>query len=281
VPSGTLPERMYQSALKPSTTLPTSQVQNMVRTGLENDIPVSAGGLSKLNSLIGDLGDKVKSQIQASSPTGAAVNPFNVASRLSDTAKTFATQVTPEADLNAVSDTGNEFLRNNPAPIPAADAQALKQGTYQQLSSKAYGELGSATVEAQKALARGIKEELEIQFPEIKGLNTQQGQLIGLDDSLERAVKRIDNRDVFSLGGKMATAAGAAVGGAPGAAVGFVLHHVMTDPMVQSKLAIALREASQGGVTIPAATARIAGYANQLGNSVNATSQASDGPTNQ
>jgi hypothetical protein len=278
LPAGTLPERMYQSALKPSTTLPTSQVKNIVQTGLENQIPVSAEGVTKLNGLIGDLGDKVKAQIQASSNTGATVNPFNVASRLSDTAKKFATQVTPEADLNAVSDTGNEFLRNNPNPIPAADAQALKQGTYQQLSSKAYGELGSATVEAQKALARGLKEELENQFPEIKDLNAQQGQFINLDGALEKAVRRIDNHQLFGIGTPAMAIGGAAVGGAPGAAAAGIMKLVLDNPELKSKLAIALNHASKSGIPINEAMARVAAYSNALGNSLPDGTQNSQQP---
>jgi len=54
---------------------------------------------------------------------------------------------------------------------------------------------------------------------------------------------------------------------------------MMSDPLVQSKLAIALHEASNGTITIPAAMTRITGYANQLGNALNATSQANAGPT--
>lgn len=284
LPAGNLPERMYQSALKPSTTLPSSQVANMVKTGLENEIPVSAGGVQKIGDLVSDLQGKVKAQIQAGSSAGATVNPYKVASRLSDTAKKFETQVNPEADLDAVSNAGNEFLRNNPSNIPASAAQDLKSGTYKQLSSK-YGELGSAVEESQKALARGIKEELENQFPEIKGLNAREGQLINLDGALQRAVKRIDNRDVFSLGGKIAAGAGAALGAetghtAAGVIAGVVLHKALTDPMVQSKLAMALRSVSKGGMTIPAATARVTGYLNQLGNSVNATSPENAGPSN-
>ena len=44
----------------------------------------------------------------------------------------------------------------------AADAQAMKQGTYRALGDKAYGELKGASIEAQKAQARGLKEELAV-----------------------------------------------------------------------------------------------------------------------
>lgn len=266
-------ERMYQSALKPVPSTPANQVRSMVQTGLKAEIPVSEAGQAKLAGLISDLGDKVKTEV-ASNPN-ATVNKFAVASRLSDTAKKFSTQVAPESDLKSISDVGQEFLENQPGKIPATEAQALKQGTYQQLKSKAYGELKSGTIEAQKALARGIKEELETQFPEIKGLNAQEAKFIGLDRALERAVNRINNRDLLSLGGKIAVGAGAgaATGGlehaGTGAIAALAMHYALTDPLVQSRLAIALSKTSKGA-TLGNAFTRVQGYVNAVGNSVGA-----------
>jgi hypothetical protein len=69
-------------------------------------------------------------------------------------------------------------LRKQPNDISTSDAQALKTGTYRQLKSKSYGEMKSATIESQKALTRGIKEELANQFPEIAKLNAKEGELL-------------------------------------------------------------------------------------------------------
>lgn len=276
-----LADRAYQSALKPPPgSYSQPEVNAMVKTGLENEIPISKAGRAKLADLVTDLNDKVSAQIKAGAQAGQTVNKYDVASRLSGTAKRFATQVTPESDLNAVSESGNEFLRNQPNDIGVQNAQDLKVGTYTQLKSRAFGELKSATIESQKALARGIKEELQDQFPEIKGLNAKEGQILNLDEALERAVNRTSNHNLFSLGGKMAAGAGAVIGGAGGgpegagvgAAAATAMHYVLSDPMVQSKLAIALHQASKGSVTIPAAAARVASYTNTLGNAANSSS---------
>ncbi len=254
----TLAERTYQSALKPPPgSYSTADVKGMVQTGLEQGIPVSAGGVDKLNGLVTDLRRQVQAQIDAGATAGQTINKFSVTSRLPSAAERFATQVNPEADLNAVSESGNEFLRNHPVDIPVSKAQAIKTGTYQQLGNKAYGELSSATIEAQKALARGIKEELEVQFPEIKGLNAQESKLYDLQPALERAVRRIDNHDIISIGSKVASGAGAVVGGAPGAVAGGVLEKVLGMPWVKSQLAIQLHRA---GVPMPTALARVAAY---------------------
>lgn len=283
-----LSKRMYQSSLKPPPgSYSQPEVQAMVKTGLENEIPVSAAGRVKLDSLISDLNDKVKAQIAAGSQAGVTVNKFDIASRLSSAAKKFSAQVTPETDLAAVGETGNEFLRNQPINIAAVDAQVLKSGTYRQLKDRAFGELKSATIESQKALARGIKEELQAQFPEIKGLNAEEGRAINLDGALERAINRTSNRDIFSLGGKIAAGTGAAIGAvgggeagaAAGAVAGPVLHHFLSDPAIQSKLAIALNKASKGSVTIDAAQARVLAYVNALGNASGSPGNSADNTT--
>ena len=257
-------KRMYQSALKPSVaSYSTAEVGNMVRTGLEKGIPVSEAGADKLNGLIQDLGNKVKAQIQAGSNAGVTIDPQAVATRADQIRARFANQVNPNADMQAIQASKQEFLANNQQPLSASDAQAMKQGTYQQLRSK-YGELGSATTEAQKALARGIKEELEKQFPEIKNLNAQESKLYGLDEALNRAVRKLDNRQLVPVGPVVTGAAtGAMSGSGPVGIVGGVLKAVVDDPTMKSKLAIAMSRSGKG-MTVGQAITRVSAYSNAL-----------------
>src|SRR5262249_8299174 len=146
-----------------------------------------------------------------------------------------------------------------PTPAPAmgaAKAQAMKQGTYRVLKGK-FGEQGSASVEAQKSLARGLKEEIAIQFPEIDGLNAQESKLLGLQPVLERAVNRIGNHQAVGIGTPVAGAAAKAVTG-NGYVAGAIstLKAVLDNPMVKSRLAIAISK----GASIPyaQASARVA-----------------------
>lgn len=258
---------LYQSALKPSLRAGAPDPAALAETGLENKIPVSAAGVEKISGLIDNLNDSVKNTI-ASEP-GKTVNAFDVADRLNKTAQKFQTQVNPAADLNAIRESGAEFLQNQPTEIPATQAQALKTGTYQQLSDRAYGELGSATIEAQKALARGLKEELVKQFPEIADLNAKESQLIDLDGAMQTAVRRIGNHQLFGIGTPLAAAGAKAVSGSSGvAATTGLLKAVLDNPVVKSKLAIAMNQASEGGITLGGAGTRIQGYVNALGNAV-------------
>jgi len=238
--AGTAAERMYESALKPgprSNTL--ADVRRMVKTGLEERIPINVKGTRKLRSLADDLNAEVSNTINAGG--GAPINKFKVASRLNDTAKKFATQVNPESDLAALSDVGNEFLRNAPGEIKPSLAQELKQGTYRQLKSRAFGELKGASIEGQKAIARGLKEELEAQFPNIKGLNQRNSNLFNLEHELETAVSRNANRNIFGIGDALAgTLVDAATGSTPAGLFAAGGRHLFGSPAAKSKIAIAL-----------------------------------------
>jgi hypothetical protein len=258
---GRTPEEAYQSALKPSTTLSESERAAITKTGLSEEIPVTKDGLDDLHDLISDLNTKIKAQI-ASDPS-RPVNKFAVASRLSKTADRFANQVSPTEDLESIGRVGNDFLETAPNPIPAARAQTMKQGTYQALGDKAYGEVKGASIEAQKALARGLKEEIARIFPEVGKLNARESQLLDLEPVLERAIGRIGNHQLMGIGTPVAAGAAKAVTGSNkvGAVVG-VVKAVLDNPAVKSRLAIALSKG--GGIPFGTATQRVAAYSAAL-----------------
>ena len=206
-----------------------------------------------------------------------SIDPQAVANRANSVVPKFASQVNAGGDLDAIQASRQQFLReqgarppaggigpDSPAPpMNAADAQAMKQGTYRVLSGK-YGEQGSATVEAQKALARGLKEEIATQFPEISNLNQAEGKLLDLQPVLERAVNRISNHQVIGIGTPVAGAAATAVTGSTGIGkVAMVAKAVLDNPMVKSRLAIAVSKG--GGIPYAQALARVQSYATSLG----------------
>lgn len=255
---------MYQSALKPPVNNPNAAA--MVETGLENRIPISAAGVEKLSTLVDDLNTKIGDAI-AKRP-GVTINKFKVASRLGDTATEFANQVNPTKDLRAVGDSGNEFLDTQPSQIPADKAQSLKVGTYKQLAGK-YGELGNAAIESQKALARGLKDELATAFPELNDINSAEGKLLDLRPALERAVARTGNHQIVGIGtpivgGAAAVATGSgAIGG-----VAAIMKAVIDNPGVKGRLAEAIYWGSKKSptpITMSAAKARVAAYSLALG----------------
>lgn len=280
---GRTPAEGYASALKPSTILPEAQRANIIQTGLQNEIPVSKAGVEKIGDLIDDLNDKIKDTI-ASDPN-RPIDPNAVATRADIARARFANQVNASPDLQAIEGVKNQFLAEQgqtptqaAPPMGAADAQAMKQGTYRVLAGK-YGEQGSAAVEAQKALARGLKEEIATQFPEIGNLNANESKLLDLQPILERAVNRISNHQAIGIGTPIAGTAVKALTGNTGAGVvATVLKSVLDNPMVKSRLAIAVSKGSN--VPILQAMDRVQAYSSTLGASA-ASTQASSSADNQ
>lgn len=301
-------ERMYQSTLKPSLAKGAPAPAGLVKTGLENEIPISKNGLDKLSGLIDDLQQKVSDTI-ASDPS-RRIDPNAVATRADALKPKFATQVNSAEDLAAIEDSKQQFLKEQgakpgtparppqptgvldaqgnpvmspgtpatpatPAPLMSpADAQAMKVGTYRQLKGKAYGEMKTASIEAQKSLARGIKEELVQQFPELSTLNAQEGKMIDLDGALEKAVSRIDNHQLIGIGTPLAMGAGGVVAGGAGGVVAGLMKGIIDNPVVKSKLAIGLSKAARGNAKWADINARVGAYSAALGNASSA--QATD-----
>lgn len=193
---------LMQSAVKPTLEqLRSGDAAKAINTMLEQGYSPTSSGVQAMRSKIADLSDEV-SQAIANSP--ATVNKGAVASRLQDALARFQNQVNPQADTAAVEKALNEFLSHplltGKSEMPVQLAQALKQGTYQQLGSKPYGELSGASTEAQKQLARGLREEISKAVPGVAGLNAKQAELINAADVAERRALMAPNVNPISLG---------------------------------------------------------------------------------
>lgn len=266
---GRTPEEAYESALKPSTVLPQAARDRAVATGLSQNIPISKAGLERLGEQIDEYNQQIANKINSAGPN-RSIAPGKAVQNLAETRSKFASQVNPQGDLAAIDNSEQQFLdqfRSQPGGavrnMTAQEAQAMKQGTYRVLAGK-YGEQGSAAVEAQKALARGIKDEIARQFPEINTLNASESRLLDLQPILERAVNRISNHQLIGIGTPVAGAAAKAVtGSATAGVVATALKAVLDNPAVKSRLAIAVSK----GARIPYAQAasRVAAYSAALG----------------
>lgn len=269
---GKTPEAAYESALKPSTTLSQADRAGIIQTGLSNEIPVSKAGGEKIQSLIDALDDARTAEI-AKDPR-RTISAVPALRNLNDVRARFANQVTPQPDLAEIDQVQSNFLNNpkvspqgagpGPSSIPAADAQAMKSGTYRTLGGKAYGELKGASVEAQKALARGLKDEIATQFPELNNLNAQESKLYDLQPVLERAINRTANHQLIGIGTPVAGAAAKAVTGSSGAGVvASTMKAVLDNPAVKSRLAIAVSKAQK--IPYAQAAAKVQAYSSALG----------------
>lgn len=91
-----------------------------------------------------------------------------------------------------------EQWQSSRGAMPVQVAQKLKQGTYKSLAGK-YGEVGSASTEAQKALARGLKDQIAEAVPGIGQLNAQEAALLKTLDVAERRALMEMNKNPAGL----------------------------------------------------------------------------------
>ena len=197
---------LMQSAMKPSQAdLKTGDAGRAIGTMLQEGISPTGGGMSKAAKLAEKLNESTAGAVGVS--TAQADIPA-VMARLDPLRARAAMQVNPEADMAAIEKVASEFQGSpaisNASSIPVQLAQKLKSGTYSALGNKAYGELGSSSVEAQKQLARGLREEVISKVPEIAEPLKREASLRNvMEVSANRALQDA-NKNPLSLGTSIA-----------------------------------------------------------------------------
>lgn len=194
-------EKLMQSAIKPGTKdLMTGKADRAIATLLDKGINVSEGGMNKLRMMGSKINNDVDNVI---SQSNAVINKYPVEARLADVEKRFQNQVNPQSDLAAIEAVSKDFLSHpdllGQQLMPIQLAQKLKQGTHSQLRDK-YGELGSASTEAQKALARGLREEIEKVAPQVKDLNANASEIWNALNVAQRRALGAGNANPVGIG---------------------------------------------------------------------------------
>jgi hypothetical protein len=232
-----LAKELMQKALKPVLAqVSTGKAARAIQTLLDEGIPATKGGVEKLQGMIGELEQDVTQKIAAATGT---VDKTEVLKRLKDTLEKFRNQATPNADLSTIRAAAKEFfehpLLRGGNDMSVQTAQKLKEGTYRAIGDKGYG-MGlkpQAQQDAQKALARGLKEEIEKVVPEVAAPNAKQSELINAVKVLARRTGMDANKDLGSIGWLVHS---------PEAAIGWLAER---SPWLKSRLAIGL---NNGGV---------------------------------
>jgi len=197
---------VMQSALKPpKADILSGDADKAVKTMLEKGINVSRAGIfgkggdAKLQGLANDLNAEVKRLISTSSDT---VTKSNAAKEIYKIIKVFRNQANPSSDIRAIVRSWDEFNKVTPNSIPIQMAQDLKQGTYAALKNKAFsGELKNADIEAQKALARGLKQSIEQKVPSVAPVNKELGEIINALRMVENRAGMAGNLNLAGLSG--------------------------------------------------------------------------------
>ncbi len=192
-------KKLMQSALKPTIAqLRTGDAQKAIDTLLQYGINPTKGGVDKMRGMVDDLNTQIAGDI---SNSGATIDKSKVMTALDSVKTKFGNQVSPTGDLAAIQKVADDFTAHPNFPgmtLPVQDAQALKQGTYRVLGGK-YGQLGSAETEAQKGLARGLKDEIATAVPSVGPLNAQESELINALKVSERRALMDLNKNPLGL----------------------------------------------------------------------------------
>jgi hypothetical protein len=191
--------RLMQSAVKPTLEqLRSGDAAVATRVMLDQGINPTRGGVDRLRGLIDDTDNAIGTAIAGSN---AQVDKQAVLNTLGGTRAKFMQQATPQGDLAAIQAAEDAFMAHPAYPGPTIPVQAahdLKKGTYAVLSKK-YGQLGSADTEAQKAIARGLKDEVAAAVPGISDLNAKQSDLLRALKVVERRALMESNKNPMGL----------------------------------------------------------------------------------
>lgn len=192
------------SAVKPTTAdVESGAAKQAIETMLQEGVnptmerTIFGKGLDTLSQRVAEKNKQIADLVRGS---GKTISKAEVAAKLDELRPNLLTQVNPVQDIRALEEARAGFsthplLQSEEISVPLA--QEMKQGTYRALGDKAWQEVGSASRESQKALARGLKEGIAKAIPEVGKLNAEESKLLNaLDVSEARAIQELRNNPV-------------------------------------------------------------------------------------
>ncbi len=172
----------------------------IVDTLLKEGVNVTPGGVDKLSQLLTATNDELTAKLAASDAT---ISKARVLDRVQEAGQdALKSEVNPQGSLKAIEKVANQFIEHpeypGDTPLSVSEAQNLKTGTYRQIGAS-YGKSKPGTIAAQKALARGLKEEIAAAVPEASALNARESSLMAAGETMGRAVSKSANADPLGL----------------------------------------------------------------------------------
>jgi len=245
-------DKMYASSLKLSTSpsvLPIAERNAIIKTGLREKAVPNVKGYERILEKIDGFNSDVENLIATGGRNGETISAQEVVKRLDSlVGKGGRLEKVDPGFLGKINEVKRAFLRGG-NDIPIEQAQEMKRHIYK-IAKDFYGmdDAKAAEIAGKKAIARGLKEEMEALHPEIKELNMKESELLKFLDPFGRATARIQNRDIIGLGMQMAPMTTAALTGGSSAAAkaGFVAKLVDT-PSIKARMAILLNQAKRRG----------------------------------
>lgn len=252
---------IYRSALKPSVAV-RAEFPNAARTLVNEGVPItrSGAGTEQAAQALGAAAADTKATIAAAEAAGAKpVNMRPVAQSLERTRASVSDQAVRAADVKKVDAIRDALLKENPAPVPLTQAQAMKQAeqgrAIQAYKKQARGvPVNELRLSAREDIARGLREAIERRVPGIVDKNKRTQELIGALKAISAAEGRIANNNIIGMGDALSALTafgGYQAAGTRGVAAG-IIQEVLTRPEVASRLGIALDRAGKPVITAQA-----------------------------
>lgn len=241
-----LAEKLYQSALKPSTKLAPEAVKDIVQTGLKENVWLTQGGVERAAAKIDDLEKALGAAIEEGKAAGAKIELKGLKDFVDPIRKWYDTVdvAGSKSAKEYIDKTIKDLSRKYGKSIPIEEAQKLKVNTTRMLRN-AYGELSNVQKETQKQITRFLKEGIVEKAPAVGTINNRLKSLYRLDEALGKASNRVGNLNLLGLGSKVLAGAGATIGGTKGALLG-LLGGIATKPALKSGAAIGLQNLANG-----------------------------------
>jgi hypothetical protein len=252
IPTSVAP-MMYESAAKFSTTLSPAERTRITETALKNQIPLNYEGLGMVQSKLTDLGDKMDNLITNATDQNIKIPATKVLESLKDVKKTSGGfKIEAAQDIKEINNIEKQFKtylkQNKITSVTPQQLQDFKADAYKRIDfGRAPEKPSLAKEEAYRAMAGSARQSLEGFMPELRDINAQYGALRELQPNLQKSVGRIENRDLMGLGATAKTGAGGALGGIPGALLGFG-QSLLDNPKIKGKAALELYKKQNQGL---------------------------------
>jgi hypothetical protein len=241
--------RLYQSALAPTVAL-RSEYPNLVKTGLEQAVPVSKGGLEKAGALKGASMQQANDLVSAAAhqPNAATIDPTQAVGGITGAVQDARGLPVARPTMRAIGDYARSYLAEHPRPLTLTDAHEAVRATDRHFNSayRATLDRGNPITSGQTAAAVGINDAtrqlLRDAVPGLQAQNANTQALAGLEKGLERRTGNIGNWMPFgmrhAINAGLGVGAGEISGSRKGGAGTFLLLEALSNPNVASRLAI-------------------------------------------
>jgi hypothetical protein len=224
----------------------------MIRTALDESIMPTTNGLELISKKLSNLDRGLDKIIDGATKRGVMIPRKALFTELGKLRKDLggvnlrATKNLKQID-DIVSSFDKQLKKIGKAKLTPREVQDLKRSAYRQLRFDVSQQNAQfAKTEAEKAIIRSGKKSLERIDPNVQKINQREGKLLELGDELERAVGRLDNRNLISLDTAAKVAAGAATGSPVGTGIGTGAA-ALGAPRVKARTAIILENIRRSG----------------------------------